>query len=50
MDYLIFVKLTCIPNFSFLGELEVTCPGGVGGWVGGFTVIIGLVSVQLDWH
>ena len=38
MDHLIFVKLACIPNFSFLSELEVTFPGGwggVGGWVGG---------------
>ena len=36
MDHLILVKLGCIPNFSFLGELEVTFPGGVGGWVGGW--------------
>ena len=43
-------KFACIPNFSFLGELEVTCPGGWGGWVGGFTVIIGLVSVQVKLH
>ena len=28
MDHLIFVKLACIPNFSFLSELEVTFPGG----------------------
>jgi len=27
------VKLACIPNFSFPGELEVTFPGGwVDGW------------------
>ena len=33
IDHLIFVKLACIPNFSFLGELEVTFPGWVvGGW------------------
>ena len=32
MDHLIVVKLACIPNFSFLGELEVTFPGWVGGW------------------
>ena len=31
MDHLIFVKLVCIPNFSFLDELEVTFPGGWGG-------------------
>ena len=33
MDHLIFVKLACIPNFSFLGELDITFPGGVGGWL-----------------
>ena len=35
MNHLIFVKLACIPNFSFLSELEVTFPGwgGVGGWL-----------------
>ena len=41
LDPHIFVKLACIPNFSFLGELEVTFPGGwvgcggylVGGWL-----------------
>ena len=28
-----FVKLVCIPNFSFLGEVEVRFPGGwVAGW------------------
>ena len=44
LDHLIFVKLACIPNFSFLGELEDTCPGWVDSWVG-LTVIIKLVSV-----
>ena len=44
-----------IPNFSFLCSLEVTqiylsgwVAGWVGGWVGGPTVIIGLVSVQVE--
>ena len=42
-----------IPNFSFLGSLEVAqiyLPGWPGGWVG-LTVIIELVSVQigLNW-
>ena len=37
IDHLIFVKLACIPNFSFLCQLEVTFPG-----VGGLRLIIGL--------
>ena len=52
------MKLACIPNLSFLGKLEDTCPGWVGGWggwvgwVGGFTMIIMQVSVQigLNWN
>ena len=44
MDHLIFVKLACIPNFSFLGELEVTFPGG---WVAGPTLIIRLSQFNL---
>ena len=48
MDHLIFVKLACIPNFSFLGELEVTFPGGVGGWVGWLETDNRAISVQLD--
>ena len=47
MDHLIFVKLAGISNFSFLGELEDTFPGGWGG-VGGLTVIILPVSVQVE--
>ena len=52
---LVWLDKASIPNVSFLGSLEVTQIyffgwGGVGGWVGGFTVIIGLISVQLDWH
>ena len=41
---LIFVKLACIPNFSFLSELEVTFLGWMGGWggVGGLTLIVRL--------
>ena len=51
MDHLIFVKLACIPNFSHLGELEVTFPGGVGGWVGWGGWLesdIRAISVQLN--
>ena len=43
-----FVKLSCIPNFSFLGELEVMFPGGwVGGWCG-LRLIIRLSQFQLN--
>ena len=40
-----------IPNFSTQGSLKVA-QIYVAGWVGGvgYSVIIGLVSVQLDWH
>ena len=48
MDHLIFVKLACIPNFSFLGELEVTFPGWVGGWGGWLETDNRAISVQLD--
>ena len=34
------VEIACIPNFSFLGELEVTFPGGVGG--------LRLIIIQLN--
>ena len=48
MDHLIFVKLACIPNFSFLSELEVTFPVGVG-WVGGWLDTDNkTISVQLN--
>ena len=45
-----FVKLACIPNFSFLGTGNILARGGVGGvvgWVGGvgLTLIIRPVSV-----
>ena len=54
LDHLIFVKLACIPNFSFPGELEDTCPGGVGGvggWVGGsHSDYKTNLSSQLNWH
>ena len=49
---LVCLNKASIPNFSYLGSLEVTqiyFPGWVGGW-GFYTVIIGLVSVQLDWY
>ena len=48
MDHLIFVKLACIPNFSFLSELEVTCPGGVGGVGGWLDTDNKTISVQLN--
>ena len=37
-----FVNLVCIPNFSFLGYIEVRYPSYTpgGGWVGGPTYII----------
>ena len=44
MDHHIFVKLACIPNFSFLGELEVTFSGGVGGWLDRDNKIISVQS------
>ena len=44
------MKLACIPNFSLLGEVEVTFPGWVGGWVvGGWPESDNkTISVQLD--
>ena len=57
---LVWLNKTSIPNFSFLGGIEVAeiyLPGWVAGWLGGWmgewvglTVIIELVSVQLDLH
>ena len=42
MGHLIFVKLPCIPNYSFLGYVEATFPGG---WPGSDNKTF---SVQLD--
>ena len=42
------VKLACIPNFSFLGKLEVTLTGGwVAAWLAGPTVMIRLSQFNL---
>ena len=43
------MKLACIPNFSFLGELEVTFPGGWGGWVGGWLYSDNRASLSSTW-
>ena len=50
-----FVKLACILNFSFLGELEDTWPGmdragGWLGWGGSHTDYKTNLSSQLNWH
>ena len=45
--HLIFVKLACIQNFSFLVELEVTFPGLVG-WGGWLETDNRAISVQLN--
>ena len=54
---LVWLNKASIPNFSFLGSLEVTqiylpgWVGGVGGWVGGcHTDYKTNLSSQLDWH
>ena len=43
LDHLIIVNLACMPNFSFLSGSNILVRGGVGG----FTVIIMQVSVQI---
>ena len=50
LTYLLSVKLACIPYFSFLNFVEVTCPvGWVSGWLDGWPGSDNMtISVQLD--
>ena len=52
LNHHIFVNLGCIPNFSFLGYVEVRKIDvlRVGGWVGcGAYVLGGMVAEPMSW-
>ena len=49
---LVWLNKASIPNFSFLGSLEVAqihLPGWLGGWVGGLTDSDNIASLSSNW-